>query len=114
MREDQNIRIFRQFDTVQCQLQQITVIFGIPDQHRTQQIFIIVADNQPLINLIGFIEINITVAAVVCRMCIADTTDIHTQQFQFCAHIRTGKLILLPQQMISRHLCHFVAGATSP
>lgn len=40
-REDQRVRILRQFDGVQHQLQQVAVVAGVAHQHRTEQGFVV-------------------------------------------------------------------------
>ncbi|CAH0152106.1 hypothetical protein SRABI106_00468 [Rahnella aquatilis] len=75
--QDQRIGIFRQWNTVQHQLQQIAVIAGITDQHGTEQRFIVFADHQAFVQRFGFIQINVAACARRAGMRVADTGHIH-------------------------------------
>ena len=51
--------IFRQFNFVEGELQQGAVVFGIAHQDRTQQVFLIGANHNLLVDFFGFIDITI-------------------------------------------------------
>ncbi len=82
-------RIPRNIHIVQFQLQQIAVSIHIAHQHRAQQFFTVAGNNQTFVNLLDIVVEDVAFAASGMTVSITDGCHIHTQQFQFGAHIRT-------------------------
>ncbi len=57
--QDQGVRVLRQFDGVQYQLEQVTEVAGITHQHRTEQGLVVRAYDKTLINFFAFVEVNV-------------------------------------------------------
>ena len=109
-REDQRIRVFRQLDGVEHQLQQIAVVAGVADQYRAEQRFVVGADDQALINFFAFVEIDVATGARRAAVGIADPAHVHTQQLQLGAEVGAGEAIFTAEEMVDGHLGHFIAG----
>ncbi|GAR58338.1 hypothetical protein NGUA15_00067 [Salmonella enterica] len=108
-RQDQRIRVFRQFDGVQYQLQQIAVIAGVADQYCAEQRFVIFADNKTFVDFFAFIEVNVATRARRAAMRVADAADVHAQQLQLGAEIRPFKGVFTAEDMVNGDLGHFIA-----
>lgn len=55
--EDQRVRVFRQFDGVQHQLEQVAEVAGIAHQHRTEQrVLLSTANDEALVDFFAFVE----------------------------------------------------------
>ncbi|VFT73442.1 Uncharacterised protein [Klebsiella aerogenes] len=107
-RKDQRIRIFRQLDSVEHQLQQIAIVAGVADQHRAEQRFIVGADDQALINFFAFVEIDVATGARRTAVGIADPAHVHTQQLQLGAEVGAGEAVFTAEEMVDGHLGHFI------
>ena len=108
-RQDQRVRVFRQFDGVQHQLQQVAVIAGIAHQHRPEQGLVVRADDKAFVDLFAFVEINIAARARRTAVGVANPTDINAQQLQLGAEIRAFKGVFGLEDMVNGNLGHFVA-----
>ena len=79
-REDQRVRVFRQFDRIEHQLQQIAVIAGVAHQHRTEQSFIIFTHDEAFVDLFAFVEVNVAARAWRASVSVANPADVNAQQ----------------------------------
>ena len=108
-RKDQRIRVFRQLDGIQHQLQQVAVIAGVADQYRAKQGFVIFADNEPFVDLFTFVEIDIATRARRAPVGVADTANVNAEQLQLGAEVGAGEQIVVAEDMVNGNLRHFVA-----
>ena len=100
-RQNQRVRVFRQFNTVEHQLQQIAVIAGVSDQHRAKQGFIVFADDQSFIDFFAFIKIDVAAGARRAAMRIADAAHVNAKQLQFGAEIGPDKAVVVAEEMVT-------------
>ena len=107
--QDQGIRVFRQLDSVQHQLQQVAVVAGIAHQYRTEQGFVVFADNQAFVDLFAFVEVNVATCARRATVRITNTAYVYAQQFQLGAKVCTFKGVFATKNMVNGDLRHFVA-----
>ena len=107
--EDQRVRVFRQFDSVQHQLQQVAVIAGIAHQHRAEQGLVVRADDKAFVDLFAFVEVNVAARARRTTVSVANAADVNAQQLQLGAKIRAFKGVFGLEDMVNGNLSHFVA-----
>ena len=108
-REDQRIRIFRQLNSVEHQLQQVAVIAGVADQYRAEQGLVVFADDKTFVDFFAFVEIDVAAGARRTAVGIADPAHIHAQQLQLGAEVGAGEAVFTAEEMVDGHLGHFVA-----
>ena len=108
-REDQRVRVFRQLDGVQHQLEQVAEVAGVPHQHRAEQGFIVLADDKAFIDLFAFVEINVAAGVRGAAMRIANAAHVHAQQLQLGAHVCAGEGVFAAEDMVHGDLRHFIA-----
>ena len=109
-REDQRVRVFRQLDGVEHQLEQVAEVAGVAHQHRAEQGFVVLADDETFVDFFAFVEIDIAARAGRAAMRIANTAYVHAQQLQLGAHVCAGEGVFAAQDMIHGDLRHFVPG----
>ena len=97
-RQDQAVRVFRQFDAVQRQLQQVAIIAGVAHQHRAEQGFVVGADHDAFVDFFAFIQINVAAGALGAAVGIADAADVHAQQLQLGAHVGALEAVSRPSR----------------
>ncbi|MNO92438.1 hypothetical protein D3C76_840130 [compost metagenome] len=108
-RQDQGVRVFRQFDSIQHQLKQVAEITGIAHQHRPQEGFVVLADNQTFVDFFVFVEVYVAATAWGATVRIADAANIHAEQFQLGAHVRAGEGIFVTEDVVHGDLRHFIS-----
>ena len=107
-REDQRVRVFRQLNGVQHQLEQVAEVAGVAHQHRPEQGFVVLADDKTFVDFFAFVQINIAAGVRGATMRIANTAHVHAQQLQLGAHVCAGEGVFAAQDMIHGDLRHFV------
>ncbi len=106
--QDQRVRVFRQLDGVQHQLEQVTKVAGIAHQHRPEQGFVVLADDKTFVDFFAFVQINIAAGVRGAAMRIANTAHVHAQQLQLGAHVCAGEGVFAAEDMVNGDLRHFV------
>ena len=107
-REDQRVRVFRQLNGVQHQLEQVAEVAGVAHQHRPEQGFVILADDKTFVDFFAFVQINIAAGVRGATMRIANTAHVHAQQLQLRAHVCAGEGVFAAEDMVNGDLRHFV------
>ncbi|VTM86532.1 Uncharacterised protein [Raoultella ornithinolytica] len=108
-RQNQAFRARGQRHRVQHHLQQRGVIAGIAHQHAAQQRFVLLADDNFLVDLPRTIRPLVALATGRASLGVAERGYIDAQQFQFGAHIGAAEARLFSSQHCRRRSRHLVA-----
>lgn len=106
--QDQGIRVFRQFDSVQYQLQQVIVVVGIVYQYRIEQGFVVFVDNQAFVDFFIFVEVNVVTCVRRAIVRIINIVYVYVQQFQFGVKVSIFKGVFVIENMVNGDLRYFV------
>ncbi len=91
LRQDQEFRRCRQFDTVEHHLQQRSVFAGVAHHHAAQQVFAAFGYNDFLVDLLALVGELIGSAAGFLTVRVTDAGDVDAHQLELGAHVGAGE-----------------------
>src|SRR5882724_460165 len=106
-RQDQILGMLRQRDAVQRELQQRTVVRGIADEDRAEQVLSL--HHQFLVDAGGLVGEDVVQRIGRRTLRVADRGDIDTHQLELGAHVRAEELHVLARDVAGGDLGHLVA-----